>query len=102
MGFLESLLRNLDLQFVNAFILSIMTFVCLFGFLFTKKDTQKDFVNYVPTLLTTLGIFGTFLGIVLGLLNFNQNNIEASIPLLLAGLKTAFITRGRSQSCKPY
>lgn len=92
MGFLESLLRNLDLQFVNAFILSIMTFVCLFGFLFTKKDTQKDFVNYVPTLLTTLGIFGTFLGIVLGLLNFNQNNIEASIPLLLAGLKTAFIT----------
>ena len=39
-----------------------------------------------------MGIFGTFLGIVLGLLEFNQLDIEASIPPLLEGLKTAFIT----------
>ncbi|MCL1123395.1 hypothetical protein [Shewanella surugensis] len=46
----------------------------------------------MPTLLTTMGIFGTFFGIVLGLLAFNQLDIEASIPPLLDGLKTAFIT----------
>ena len=59
---------------------------------YSKKGKAVDFVNYAPTLLTTLGIFGTFFGIVLGLMEFNQNDIEGSIPPLLAGLKTAFFT----------
>jgi archaellum component FlaC len=45
-----------------------------------------------PTLVTTLGVLGTFVGIYLGLINFNTSNIDVSIPLLLEGLKTAFIT----------
>lgn len=69
-----------------------MLAVFALGLRFAKKGTQVEFVNYVPTLLTTTGIFGTFLGIVMGLLDFNQNDIEASIPSLLEGLKTAFIT----------
>ena len=40
----------------------------------------------------TLGILGTFVGIALGLWNFDTKNIEDSIPQLLAGLKTAFFT----------
>jgi len=39
-----------------------------------------------------MGIFGTFLGIFGGLLKFDTQNIDASIPILLGGLKTAFLT----------
>ncbi|WP_166484973.1 hypothetical protein [Nitrosomonas eutropha] len=45
---------------------------------------------YDPTILTTTGIFATFFGIALGLADFDAANIQASIPALLAGLKTAF------------
>jgi phage shock protein A len=44
-----------------------------------------------PTLFTTAGIFFTFVGIAQGLYGFDVNNIESSVPGLLAGLKTAFL-----------
>jgi hypothetical protein len=43
-----------------------------------------------PAFLTTLGILGTFTGIALGLLDFNTNEIEKSLPDLIGGIKTAF------------
>ncbi len=46
----------------------------------------------IPTVFTTLGVLGTFLGIFSGLLDFQVDNITASIPTLLEGLKTAFLT----------
>jgi hypothetical protein len=60
-----------------------------------KKGIEKInhyFYNSIPTVFTTLGILGTFLGISIGLKGFDVNNIEHSIPDLLAGLKTAFLT----------
>ncbi|MBS3800319.1 MAG: hypothetical protein KGY40_04950, partial [Thioalkalivibrio sp.] len=45
-----------------------------------------------PTLLTTLGILGTFLGVAIGLLDFDASRVEASVPALLEGLKLAFVT----------
>lgn len=45
-----------------------------------------------PALLTTLGILGTFLGVAIGLLDFDAGRVEASIPALLEGLKLAFVT----------
>lgn len=92
MNILENLLRSLNSDMVNTVFLLSMLAVFALGLRFAKKGIQVEFVNYVPTLLTTTGIFGTFLGIVMGLLDFNQNDIEASIPPLLEGLKTAFIT----------
>jgi hypothetical protein len=44
-----------------------------------------------PSIFTTGGIFFTFLGIAQGLYGFDPSKIDASIPLLLDGLKTAFI-----------
>jgi len=44
-----------------------------------------------PSILTTGGIFFTFLGIAEGLYGFDAQKIDASIPALLDGLKTAFI-----------
>nr|WP_075518696.1 MotA/TolQ/ExbB proton channel family protein [Moritella viscosa]SHN95925.1 Putative uncharacterized protein [Moritella viscosa] len=89
---IENLLRGFDTNSVNSLMLIMMLLVFSLGLWFTKKEKHIEFVQYVPTLLTTMGIFGTFFGIVLGLLEFNQLDIEASIPPLLAGLKTAFIT----------
>lgn len=65
----------------------------LVGALWSKKvDRHHSFVHYTPTLLTSLGILGTFAGIVCGLLDFDPKNIDGSIAVLLEGLKTAFIT----------
>lgn len=46
----------------------------------------------IPTVFTTLGVLGTFLGIFFGLQDFDVDNITESIPDLLEGLKTAFLT----------
>ena len=45
-----------------------------------------------PTLMTTLGVLGTFTGIFIGLLDFDVANTDRSIPQLLEGLKIAFST----------
>ncbi|HRH71380.1 MAG TPA: MotA/TolQ/ExbB proton channel family protein [Flavobacteriales bacterium] len=46
----------------------------------------------IPSVFSTLGVFGTFLGIAAGLEKFDVDDIEASIPSLLSGMKTAFWT----------
>ena len=46
----------------------------------------------IPNVFTTIGVLGTFVGIYLGLINFDVENITESIPSLLEGLKTAFTT----------
>ncbi|HGM6860430.1 TPA: type II Zorya anti-phage system protein ZorA2 [Serratia rubidaea] len=57
-----------------------------------KRNIHSKFREYAPTLMGALGILGTFTGIIIGLLNFNTESIDTSIPVLLGGLKTAFIT----------
>ncbi len=47
-------------------------------------------VAHGPEILTTVGIFGCFLGIAIALLNFNSTNLSTSVPVLLEGIKTAF------------
>lgn len=46
-------------------------------------------VRTAPSLLTSFGIFGTFLGIAFGLMSFDSSNIEASVPLMIDGLGVA-------------
>ncbi len=62
-----------------------------------KKSNSPTAVNpylyeSIPTVFTTLGVFGTFVGIFIGLQSFDVQNINESIPTLLEGLKTAFLT----------
>ena len=59
-----------------------------------RSDSQRDrmLVQIAPSLLATLGVFGTFLGIFIGLLGFDVTAIDESVPALLAGLRTAFLT----------
>ena len=55
-----------------------------------KKNTKRNFKNEI----VSLGVLGTFLGIAIGLFQFDVSDIKTSLPLLLEGLKTAFITSG--------
>ncbi|MDO9489198.1 MAG: hypothetical protein Q7J32_12545 [Sphingomonadaceae bacterium] len=57
-------------------------------FAFLKFD--RFAVAYGPEVLTTVGIFGCFVGIALALLNFDSGNLTSSVPALLDGVKTAF------------
>ena len=90
--FLESLLRDTNAVSLTDYFL--FTLLILFTLsLFLKKNNKYHlFTNYTPTLLTSIGILGTFTGIILGLLEFNTNDIDSSIGPLLDGLKIAFIT----------
>lgn len=74
-------------------VFSVLITLILMVSLFLDKDgKRKRFIEYAPTLMTSLGILGTFWGVVLGLLDFDTINIDSSIPNLLSGLKTAFVS----------
>lgn len=85
-------LESLDSNQVTG--LFVLLMIVLFALALTANLTRRAaaFQQSTPTLLTTLGILGTFLGIAIGLLDFDASHIEYSIPLLLDGLKLAFIT----------
>lgn len=82
---------------VNFFAYGMITIWAIFSvyYIFSKKK-GKPVYNYVydsiPSIFTTLGILGTFLGIFVGLQKFDVQNINDSIPILLDGMKTAFLT----------
>ena len=61
-------------------------------FIFIPYKRKSHFINSASTALTSLGILGTFAGIFIGLLEFDVNDISASVPKLLQGLKAAFGT----------
>lgn len=56
------------------------------------KSGQQNYVEYAPSFMTSMGLLGTFLGIFIGLLQFDTKHIDTSIEQLLGGLQTAFIT----------
>lgn len=54
--------------------------------------SKQNWMEQLPALISTLGVIGTFLGITVGLIAFNSNDLDRSIPLFLDGLRTAFFT----------
>lgn len=56
---------------------------------------HKRLLEMIPDILTSLGILGTFVGLVWGLKNFQPDNYEAmttSVSALVEGIKVAFLT----------
>ena len=73
---------NLPFTVVMFFLFFYSLYICF------KKDTSKakrNLAKAAPTLLTSIGIFGTFFGIVIALLNFNDNNIREQINVIIGG-----------------
>lgn len=71
----------------------VICFICVFKFKGSDKlVANRRIVEYFPSLVSTLGVLGTFWGITKGLMAFEANNLDDSIPGLLNGLKTAFFT----------
>ena len=66
-------------------ILLIITFYALL-----RNHPKHKYI--LPTILSSLGILGTFIGIAVGLYTFDVNNIDKSVPTLLEGLKLAFVS----------
>ena len=88
----ESYLRSLTADVVTDRFLILIFFCFVFALFAAWKGKVPRFTAHTPTLLTSLGILGTFVGIVIGLLNFDPAQLDESIGKLLDGLKTAFIT----------
>jgi methyl-accepting chemotaxis protein len=55
-----------------------------------EKNSKRNYKNEI----VSLGVLGTFIGIAIGLFHFDATHIKESMPFLLEGLKTAFITSG--------
>ena len=67
-----------------------LAFMALAIYWFWKIRHQQ--VNVVASIVTVIGVLGTFVGIAWGLWNFNTADIENSVPKLLGGLRAAFFT----------
>ncbi len=89
---LEAFLYEATAPVITEAFLVLLLVIFVFALLLQRADRAARFVRDAPTLLTSLGILGTFVGIVVGLLHFEPTDIDTSIPNLLDGLKTAFIT----------
>ncbi len=89
--FLQSLIDSLDNRLNMIFIVIIG---CLFvaGLFLALIKKLQNFRSFIPSLCSSVGVFGTFLGIFVGLSAFDTTKISESIPPLLEGMKTAFVT----------
>jgi len=89
---IEETLKSVEPGFTTDIFIVVIFGLFILSILWTKINKCHRFTDNAPNLLTSIGILGTFLGIVIGLLSFNTNDIDGSIGQLLDGLKVAFIT----------
>ena len=77
---------------INRIILMVVIVSILILFFKFKNDPSRS--KSLPSLFTIIGVFGTFLGIAMGLAGFDVSagEIENSVASLLDGLKSAFWT----------
>ncbi len=66
-------------------VIAVMTVYALFSH-------KPGVAHNGPSILTSLGIFGTFLGITIGLAGFDPDDVRNSISYLFSGIKLAFWT----------
>jgi ABC-type transporter Mla subunit MlaD len=75
-----------EMSFTTAVFIAVIT-LCAISL---HLKYSQPIAHKGPALLTTFGILGTFIGIAFGLLDFNTNDIQKSVPELIEGIKTAF------------
>ena len=75
-----------SLILIIAIVVSIVIVLSPYALRFWKDSSE------IQTTVTTMGIVGTFTGILISLSNFDVENIDTTIPQLINGLQLAFIT----------
>lgn len=84
-------------QFIESFPYVLLIVWLIFSIYYISKARRHPekinpyIFETIPQVFPTIGILGTFLGIAYGLFYFDTRNMTDSIPVLLDGLKTAFI-----------
>lgn len=79
------------LQLVAVALILFFFVVSSFG-IGQKQGVLAQLASIAPNTLTSIGIFFTFVGILIALSNFSVTDINQSIPRLLDGLKLAFLS----------
>ena len=73
---------------------AVTAFFILWIFYIGLTNLVKPLSNFkavnIPNYLISLGILGTFAGIFWGLMHFDVNDIQSSVPSLIGGMKFAF------------
>lgn len=81
---------------VVIFITQTIAFTCMgIGFIWDLVSFYRKKGEHYRDLkspIVTIGVLGTFAGIYIGLQGFDTGDISGSLPRLLEGLKTAFLT----------
>ncbi len=90
------MMLNLDTFTIVAccFIIAVFIWALVYVIRTTESELaeRRKWLDQLPSIISTLGVLGTFVGITKGLIGFNTSALDQSIPILLDGLKTAFLT----------
>ena len=89
-------MTNLDTFTIVACCVIFVAFIAAWLYVANTSNEElpkrRKWIDQLPSIISTLGVLGTFLGITRGLVSFNTTTLDLSIPILLDGLKTAFFT----------
>ncbi|HHP0458420.1 TPA: hypothetical protein ACRZZJ_001086 [Vibrio harveyi] len=91
-NFLASIIASYSAASISDVFIYTIFFLLIASSILAFLGKAPKFTASTTNILTSLGILGTFAGIVVGLMEFDPSNIDGSIESLLAGLKTAFLT----------
>ena len=90
------MLFTLDIFTIVACSVILVAFIASWIYVSNIKNDdlpkRRKWIDQLPSVISTLGVLGTFLGITRGLMSFDTATLDQSIPVLLDGLKTAFFT----------
>lgn len=92
---LQAMLFDVSASAVSDVIIIAILLLLVVALFQAYQGRHTSFLEHAPSVMTSLGILGTFAGIVIGLLHFDGSDtgaIDESIPLMLDGLKVAFTT----------
>ena len=85
-SFIYNIITTTEVSIVLNAILWFMVAVLLLSLYAILTHKLIRLQELAPVILTVLGVFGTFVGITIGLIGFDTENIEAGVPVLLEGL----------------
>ena len=74
-----------------ALAVTVMVLLGMFGARFLMKRHKVPPTQW-GSVLVSMGILGTFTGIIIALWNFDAADIQSSVPELMAGMRSAFVT----------